>query len=358
MPIQGAHTRVGVVDVLGEPRVLQGVAADHAGPPPQEVVGAEADRAKIVVPRIPLDASHLLSLGLLRRKSPQRQQCALAVPELVAFVLPVLEVKINLVLHVLVDHALHDLDRQLHAVGVDRRVRVFLGLLLRLVVDGRLLLVLVVLLLLLGRLDVLLVCVEDVPLGNGALVLRRGRGLRRPTSLPEDAVLRLHGAVAEVELISQRVLHGHLLLVFRRVEELLLPLVGVPVPGLGVLLVLSLRLLLGLRTVLEEDRPVHGEVEDALIDVVVLLPRALLVRVCRHVVRRLRILRVEHARRHLLLELLGAQLQLVVRLHLHDDRDLELIHGVILLAGRRFGRRGLRSRGRCPWRCLRRHRAQ
>mmetsp|Transcript_18374 Transcript_18374/g.50417 ORF Transcript_18374/g.50417 Transcript_18374/m.50417 type:complete len:225 (+) Transcript_18374:612-1286(+) len=79
MPIQCTHACVRVEDILREARVLQGVTTYHASALPEEVVRAEADSAKIIVPGVPLDGRHLLPLRLLGRETPQGQQRSFAV---------------------------------------------------------------------------------------------------------------------------------------------------------------------------------------------------------------------------------------------------------------------------------------
>mmetsp|Transcript_1390 Transcript_1390/g.2919 ORF Transcript_1390/g.2919 Transcript_1390/m.2919 type:complete len:531 (-) Transcript_1390:3-1595(-) len=362
MPVQRAHAGIGVEDVLGEAGVLERVAADHAGAAPQEVVGAETDSAKIVVLRVPLDASDLLPLRLFGREAPQWKQRALAVAELIALVFPILEVQVHLVLDVLVHHPLHDLDGQPHALGINRRIGVLLRFLLRLVVDGRLGFVLVVLLLFLCKVNVLLVRIEDVPLRDCAREARRGRRLGGPAPLTKDAVLRLYSSIAEVELISQWVLHGHFLFVFGRVEGLLLILVRPVALGLLLLLVLDFGLLQCLPALLQQNGAVDRQMEDGLVDLLILPEGALLVRVLCKVVGRLRVLRVQDARRDLLLQFLRAELHLVLGFHLDDHWHVEILHRVLLarIAARRrsagciFGRR----RGRTARGALRGHRAR
>mmetsp|Transcript_46698 Transcript_46698/g.137938 ORF Transcript_46698/g.137938 Transcript_46698/m.137938 type:complete len:807 (-) Transcript_46698:51-2471(-) len=357
VPVQGADPRVRVEDVLGEARVLQRVAADHPGATLEEVVRAEADRDEVVVPRVPLDGRHLLALRLLGGEAPQGQQRALAVAELVAAVLPVLEVVVHLVLRVLVDHAFHDLDRELHVVRVDGRVGVGLLLLLAVVLVGLLGVLLDVLLL--RSLNLSHVGVVDVPLRYSAMEAGGRRRLRGPAALAKEVVLRLRRAVAEVELIEQRVLLRLLAVVLGRVEVDVDGLLAAAALPLLLLLVDDLVLILRLGAVLEQDLAIHGEVHDALVDLVVLLEDVLLVGELGEVGRRARVGRVEDAGGDLLVQLLGAELQLVLGLHLDDHgHAVVVVHGVIAVGALRLGggdpgRRRLCGGGfrRHFWRC-------
>jgi len=111
VPVERADPSVCVEDILRISSVLERVAANNPSALTIKVVRSEAYGAKVVVSWIPFDGSHLLPLRLLRRETPQWQKSSIPVAELVATVLPVLEIVVNFVFCILIYHALHNFDR-------------------------------------------------------------------------------------------------------------------------------------------------------------------------------------------------------------------------------------------------------
>mmetsp|Transcript_87255 Transcript_87255/g.260295 ORF Transcript_87255/g.260295 Transcript_87255/m.260295 type:complete len:207 (-) Transcript_87255:63-683(-) len=203
-----------------------------------------------------------------------------------------------------------------------------------------LLLVLLLPLPLLRRLDVCHVGIKYVGLCDGAAEACGGRGFCRPASLAEDVVLRLGRTLAEVELIPQRILDGHLLVVFRGVEVLVDSFLLLAPLLLLLLAVLDLELVLRIWTLLEKDLPIQRTVKADLIHLIILLEGAVPEGVGGDIVWRPWVVRVEHAGRDLLLQLLRAQDQLVLGLHLDDDRHVIVIEDLVfIIAPRGFRRR-------------------
>mmetsp|Transcript_17811 Transcript_17811/g.45193 ORF Transcript_17811/g.45193 Transcript_17811/m.45193 type:complete len:422 (-) Transcript_17811:438-1703(-) len=204
---------------LGIRRVLERIAADHAGALPHKVVAAIADCEQVWERRVPADGRDLLALDPVVGEAPEREQTSFPVPEGVALVFPEAKVLVDLELGVLVDHALEDLERLAHILAV-HNVSLLLSLLL--VAIPVALRVLVCgqgacegarrLFLLLGRsvhdllvLDVLekLADVEvvDFPLADGVLVVAQLGRLGGDAAGLLRVVEGLRGAVAVIELV-------------------------------------------------------------------------------------------------------------------------------------------------------------
>mmetsp|Transcript_102437 Transcript_102437/g.330476 ORF Transcript_102437/g.330476 Transcript_102437/m.330476 type:complete len:279 (+) Transcript_102437:1423-2259(+) len=222
-------------------------------------------------------------------------------------------------------------------------------LLLWLLFVGMLVLVFLLLLFLLGLLlNHAHVLVVDVPLRDCAAEPSCGRRLGRPTPFTEDAILGLRRSLREVELISQRVLDGHLLGIFRRLKILVHCLFLFAPLLLLLLLVLNFHLVLGLWALFQQDGTVHGKVEHNVLHLVVFLEGPLLIGVGRQVRRCPGVIRVQDARRDLFFKLFRAQRELVLGFHLDDDGHVVLLHGLLLgcLAPSRLDRRRPRRRPR------------
>mmetsp|Transcript_73505 Transcript_73505/g.177835 ORF Transcript_73505/g.177835 Transcript_73505/m.177835 type:complete len:306 (-) Transcript_73505:260-1177(-) len=125
--IEAHNARLGGERVLRVSRVLERKAAEHARALAHEIVAPVSHREEVGVLGVPAHRGHLLTFGALSREPPQRQQAALAVAELVRLILPVLEVLEDLILLVLVDHALEDLQRAPHGLRVDDIIILVIG---------------------------------------------------------------------------------------------------------------------------------------------------------------------------------------------------------------------------------------
>ena len=141
---------------------------------------------------------------------PQRQQRALAFPELIALVLPVLEILRDVVVGILIHHALHHPHRLRHrrarhelVLLLFHRKRAFARFVLVPALLRRELVFLLYLALQRHALLVLHVGVVDGPL-RGALGKRARRGgLRLALAVAHGVVHRLRRAVCEVKLIPE-----------------------------------------------------------------------------------------------------------------------------------------------------------
>eukprot|EP00955_Chlamydomonas_euryale_P102993 365457-Chlamydomonas_euryale.AAC.9 len=208
--VQRHHARIGHKLELGVRGILEREDAHQARRLLQKVVRAIPNCKHVEVLRRPADAGHLAALGLVAREAPQRQERALARAEAVARVLPVLEVHSDLLVHVLVDHAVEDFCAaqhvaRFHRVGAHRLVVRCRGrrrsssaaaaaLLLALCCHA---------LLDLLPLQVLDVLVVNLPLGARAVDRRGGRRVSVRLTIAQREVRRLTGALAEVELVAQ-----------------------------------------------------------------------------------------------------------------------------------------------------------
>eukprot|EP00962_Isochrysis_galbana_P037875 scaffold13320_cov118-Isochrysis_galbana.AAC.4 len=208
VPIKAHDARLGLVAILGEGRVLQRVHTQEAHPLLHKVERAVPDREEVGVLGVPLDGRHMLALGALVVELPQREQCALALAVQVGRVLPEAEVVRDVVVRVLVDHALEDLGGVRHLGSVDCRLErghrqlatvCLAALLVRLAALAALLLLALRLAL---SLMVLHVRVEHVPLRRLASVLHRRRRLRHRAALLVPIVQSLRCALREVELVA------------------------------------------------------------------------------------------------------------------------------------------------------------
>mmetsp|Transcript_10357 Transcript_10357/g.42909 ORF Transcript_10357/g.42909 Transcript_10357/m.42909 type:complete len:250 (+) Transcript_10357:1007-1756(+) len=112
--VEAHDARIRGERILGVAGVLQRIAADQPAHLLHEIEGSVPDREQVVVRRIPRDRGDVPSLRAFVVELPQRQQRALALSKAVALVLPVLEILSDVVVGVLVDHALHDLNRARH----------------------------------------------------------------------------------------------------------------------------------------------------------------------------------------------------------------------------------------------------
>mmetsp|Transcript_128213 Transcript_128213/g.304439 ORF Transcript_128213/g.304439 Transcript_128213/m.304439 type:complete len:209 (-) Transcript_128213:220-846(-) len=207
---------------------------------------------------------------------------------------------VDLILRVLIHHTLHDLDRELHVLRICW-VRVRLLFLLRYIIINRLSSLLVFFFLLLCSFNVCHVLVENFPLRDCAIIPGGGWRLCRPASFPQQGILGLGGALGEVELIAQGVLHWHFLIVLWRIEVFVDRFGLLFLILLSLLLLQDLHLILCFRAIFEQDQPISGEVHHDLIHLLIHLETLLFEGVLRSVVRRLRVQRVENAWRHLLL---------------------------------------------------------
>mmetsp|Transcript_17419 Transcript_17419/g.31402 ORF Transcript_17419/g.31402 Transcript_17419/m.31402 type:complete len:298 (-) Transcript_17419:254-1147(-) len=290
MPIERTDPCICIEDVLRRTSVLQGVATYHASTLSHEIIRTEAYGAKVTIARVPFDRCHLLSFRLLGGEAPQRQQSPITISEVVTFVLPILEVMVDLIFGILVHHPLHNLYGQLHALRVER-VRFTLLLFLLLLKEW---LAFLLVFLLLRGLYLALVLVKDFPLSHRFTEASRGRWLCGPTSVTQDWVLRLCCTLAEVELIAQRILHRPLCIIFGRIEILINCLQCLPLACFLLFLFTNLELVLKLLALFVEDLAINLHVEHALIHLIFSLEDLLLERELCDVLRSPWICRVEY----------------------------------------------------------------
>mmetsp|Transcript_8204 Transcript_8204/g.19636 ORF Transcript_8204/g.19636 Transcript_8204/m.19636 type:complete len:319 (-) Transcript_8204:162-1118(-) len=297
VPVQTAHSTIGCVQILRVTGVLQGIAADDPSGLSHEVIRAKAHGKQILVFRIPSDASYLLPFCLLRCETPQWQQSTITVTIVIRSIFPVLEVCVNFILCIEVHHALHDLDRQLHTVGIQRIAVVFLLLVLTQ-------LPLLGFATLLGSVNVGHVRVKNAPLSDRITELGGRRGLRGNTTFTRHGFEGLASTLAEIKLIPECVRCGNLIVLLRRlnVNVHLLRLLA-----LRCLLLLALQdlfLLYSLRRILQQDCTIQREMEHSVINLVIPFPRFLLERKLGDVVRSLWIVGVQNSWWHLLVQFL------------------------------------------------------
>ena len=255
MEIQAHHARVGRERVLRVARVLQRVATDQPTHLLHEIERAVPDGEEIVVLGVPRDRRDVPALSALVVELPQRQQRTFPFPELIALIFPVLEILRDVVVGVLVDHALHHLDRAGHRYPrhhlrfllLGHRHGLILLLWQRFARLLRLLRFLLPLLLLLHHilLDgdpqlVLHVGVVHLPLRGTRGELLRGWGFRRGLTLARGVIHRLRRSFGKVELIAKRlgVIRGfpRRLVCIRGRARLLLGTLGTLLATLGFLL--------------------------------------------------------------------------------------------------------------------------